>query len=411
MPFEINLPSRLDVCTLRCAGMETDAYQDRSMDVIIRDAPVPFEVKLPYFLSDPPGSVSVTMLENGKAVRLRIAAPSAAIERRIRKYMERYSVENDGQAVAEREHQSLWKQINAILRHERMSYEKLSRGEALLNRGAIEALMRLAKEVERSQVADIADLFANGHVVRQDQEFAVRWLIKLFAQNPDPFERDQLSLRIEENAVPQVAEELIRLIENRKLGESRSVLLVALAKTKHPRAADVIASVLHEDGMAWAGLQALARLKAKMHVEKIRRCLKDPDSDVRREAKKALKKLGFPVETPPSPLHLVKGRAKIPKGLEEWSQNLDMGEVEPVLKKLASLVKTGFGKAEIAEVLGVAEEMAVEQTCALRFLITAARSRGELWVVIFMDDIDSPDLAIHAAPALIRKFEPLVPLK
>ena len=38
------------------------------------------------------------------------------------------------------------------------------------------------------------------------------------------------------------------------------------------------------------------------------------------------------------------------------------------------------------------------------------RSRGELWVVIFMDDIDSPDLEIHAPAALIKKFQPLVPL-
>jgi hypothetical protein len=48
MPFEVNLPSRLDVCTLRCARMEVDANQDRSMDLIIRDATAPFEVKFLY---------------------------------------------------------------------------------------------------------------------------------------------------------------------------------------------------------------------------------------------------------------------------------------------------------------------------------------------------------------------------
>src|SRR4029077_205815 len=102
--------------------------------------------------------------------------------------------------------------------------------------------------------------------------------------------------------------------------------------------------------------QALAKLRATKHADAIRQCLSDPDADVRREAKKALKKLGVPSDepAPPPPVHLLKGRGggKIPPGLEEWSQNLEMNELEPILAKLATYIDRGFGKPEIAEVLG-----------------------------------------------------------
>jgi hypothetical protein len=396
---------------LRCAGLQTDAFHERAMDVIIKKAPPAFELELPCFLVDPAAMVHVAMLEDPKVARLRVSAADQPIEQKIRTFMERYSAGNDGEALLDREREALWSRIKSILARHGMTYEKVSTGEALLNRQAIEGLIQLAAGLERHLVSNITDVFANGHVVRADQEFAVRWLMKLFVENPDPFDRGQLSLRIWENAVPAVGDELVAMVENRKYGSARAGLLMALATTKHPRAADVIASVLHEQHMAWAGVGALAKLKATQHVDAVRRCLRDPDSAVRREAKKALKKLGFAVETPPPPVHLVKGRAKVPEGLEEWSQNLDMDDLEPVLKKLCSCIESGFGDEELREVMGVVEEMRVEQTKVLRFPITAAGERAEIWLSIFMDDIDSPDLAVYASAAVIQKFEPLVPLK
>ncbi|HEV2294171.1 MAG TPA: HEAT repeat domain-containing protein [Tepidisphaeraceae bacterium] len=412
MAFEINLPHRIDVCLLRYAGMETDAYHHRSMDVIIKQTPVPFEVQLPYFLTDPPAKISVIMLENGKFVRLRIAAPDAAIERRIRKYLERYSAENDGEAVMDREHKEVWKRINTILKRHGMSYEKLSRGEALLNRRAIEELIELADQLPPDRMSNISALFSNGHVVRADKEFAVRWLMKRLAKEPDPSTRGDLSLRIWENTVPAIGAELIKLIERERgmFGGASSGLIMALAQTKHPRAADFIASILDDPHVSWAGLQALAKLKTTQHADKIGRYLRDPDHEIRREAKKALKKLGLAAEQPPPPVHLVKGKAKMPNGLEEWSRNLDMDELEPIPKTVANCIERGFGDSEVAEVIAVAEEMKPDQTKIFRFPVRAGKARGELWLVIFLDDIDSPDLEVHASAAVIEKFTRLSPL-
>jgi len=348
--------------------------------------------------------VSVTVLDLGKVVRLRVSADHKATERAIRQRMERYSVENGGEATLDRERDAVWKRINAILERDGLTADAVDAGDALLTARAVESLIELAAGIDWSHVNNVSDLFANGHVVPAARERAVRWLLERFAGTPDPFERDQLSLRIEENTLPAVAADLVDLIRNRRYGGSRAALLVALAKSKHPDAADVIASVLHEDGMAWAGVRALAKLKAKRHADKVRRCLRHPDSDVRREAKKALKALGAPVDAPPPPVHLVKGRARPPKGLLEWSRNLDMDELDPTLKALARCVHRGFGANEIAEVIGVVEAMRPEQTRAFRFPVTSARKSDELWVIVFMDDVDSPDLEIRAGPGLIEKL-------
>jgi hypothetical protein len=202
MAFEINLPRRIDTCLLRLAGMETDVYHDRSMDVMIKNAPVPFAVKLPYFFSDPPENVSVTMLDNAGVVRLRIAVADAAVERKIRKCLGRYSAENDGEAVMDREHEQTWRRINAILDRNGMSYQTLSHGQTLLNRPAIEQLVRLAAQLPPDRLSSIYALFSNGHVVRADKELGVRWLMKRLSKERDPSTRGDLSLRIWENTVP-----------------------------------------------------------------------------------------------------------------------------------------------------------------------------------------------------------------
>jgi len=278
---------------------------------------------------------------------------------------------------------------------------------AVLNRAAIESLIRLAADVTPIHRCRITDLFANGRVERESREFAVRWLLRMFVTTPDPFDRAQMSLRIAENVVPAISEDLVRLIEDRKYGDSRAGLLTALATTKHPRAAEVIASVLHEKHLDWSGIEALAKLKATEYVDTIRTFLGSSNPDVRRQARRALKKLGFPVATPPRPVHLIR-KPKIAATLAEWSIGLDMDDVEPTLEKLASCIDRGFGVDEIAEVTSTLDDMKVDQTRTFRFPVVVQGAESELFVEIFLDDIDSPDLAVHAAPGTIERFSSLI---
>jgi hypothetical protein len=76
---------------------------------------------------------------------------------------------------------------------------------------------------------------------------------------------------------------------------------------------------------------------------------------------------------------------------------------------LAKCIKSGFGPHEIAEVAGVVDEMKNEQTKAFRFSISVDGKKSEVWLVVFMDDIDSPDLEIHSSPELIWKLNEMLP--
>jgi hypothetical protein len=414
MRFQINLPPRLDVWALRAAGVEVEGLSNLSMKVIEGKARLPATVKGQYHPSKPPQEVSVTVFDFGNGRRtspaqMQIEIADEKIGRAVRKTLERYCFENDGDAVADREHKALWAEIEKILKRDKLSYDNLQRGEGVLTRRAIEGLMELCEKAEPIGRGDICSLFTDHWVPKSERAFVAPWLIRRFEQ--DYIWDDQLGMRIWDNSVPAIGEALIRLIEDRRYDHYRGPLCPALAKTKHLRAADVIASVMDEK---WLGLFAMEGLKnlpdAKKHVEKIKKFLRHEDGDFRRAAKKLLKKLGIDIEPAPPAVHLVSSKGKIPKGLEEWSSNLDMDDLRPTLEKLSKCIDNGFGQKEIDEVCGVAEEMHHDQTRALKFSISAAGQKADLFIVIFMDDIDAPDLAIHSAPAVIRKLEDMTPV-
>lgn len=409
MQFEVNLPPNLEVGLMRGAGIETGPYLDitSSDKFILGKIPPPTNVSCPYFFSDKPSHVVVSQIsDDRKCCRLRFKVDDETIGRKIRTYLTRYSYENEGRKRSDREHKERWRKIEAILGRDKLSYAKLGEPGVVLTRRAIEALTELCAKIPHPDKGDVRDLLTDQNVPKSERLIVARWLITEFEQERDPFERDQLSLRIWENAVPQVADDLIRMLKDERFGESRSFFSLALAKTKDPRAADVIASVLRKPDMAYAGIQALAKLGATRHVHLIKEYLHNRDSDVRRVARKALKKLGVSVHHSPPPKHLVSTRMKIPRVLEEWSANLDMEALEPTLKKLPRLVQAGFRKAEISEIMAVAEEMEPDQTKAFRFPIKFQKKKTDLFVEIFMDDINAPDLAIYAPPSLVHQLTP-----
>jgi hypothetical protein len=55
--------------------------------------------------------------------------------------------------------------------------------------------------------------------------------------------------------------------------------------------------------------------------------------------------------------------------------------------------------------------MAVEQTRAFRFKVKRSGKSEELWVTRFMDDIESPDVAIFASAEVIGRLEKRVKLE
>lgn len=404
MQFEINLPSRCDVFIMRCAGIDTQNYLDRKMLVYTNRASGEFEVECISFLADPPVPLRVARLSDDRiCTRVRITIEDPPTGERIRDYMTRYSLENEGEARLEEEHKIRWDGIKAILALHGTTYEETCSGIAKLSRKCIQDLMDLAAQIPRK--SDIQNLFTDRCVAKADRLFVGQWLVKEFENERDGFNRGEMSLRLWEIAVPKLADDLLRIYRNPRFGASRGNIALALAKTKDPRAADEIAAVIHEDGMAMAGVYALAKLASKKYADLIREFLRDPSPHVRREAKKSLKRLGFPIDSAPPPEHLLPKKTGIPADLEEWSTSLDMEDLEPKLWKILPFVQFGFGPEEVAEVVAVAEEMRIDQTRTFRFPIESQGQKFDFFVILFMDDLNSPDLALYARADLIQQLK------
>ncbi len=406
MRFEVTLPAKLEFWALHRAGVDSRESLDRHMDLFLKNEPLVWEVASRYFLSDDPLEVRIRRTPEGCDAHLVFDIDSEQTGSQIRDFVDRYSVENDGEAVFWQEHERLFAHIREALDREGVSSEGFFRGKAVLNRGAIEALMRLYDETERFRKRELANLFSQGRVARGDKAFVAPWLIKAY-EVENGWDGD-LALRIDEMAVPKIADDLIRLIENRRFGPTRGPLCSALAKTRDRRAADVIVTVIDEEHMAGWCLDALGRLRATEHLRTVRRFVHDPEPYVRRQAKRTLKKLGFPLETPPPPVHVVKGRSRPPLDATEWGVSLDIEDVVPTLEKLAACVEQGFGPTEVAEVAGVVDEMRLDQTKWFRFTVVAGGEATEMWVSVFLDDVSSPDLDVFATPAIVEPFSSAV---
>jgi hypothetical protein len=412
MRFEVKLPQRLGIWALRRAGLDTSTYSQRWFDVIDGKASYPIEISCPYISSEKPINIRLTVfVHHHPLFHVAVEVDDDIIGGKIQEQIVRYSIDNDGEAIAEQEHRLLFAKIDDILKRDGTTSEILQRKSVILSRPTLELLMQLCEEAaEYGRQGSIYWIFWHPVIAKADKVFVARWMVKFFTSEKDPFERGQISVNLDRLAVPEIADDLIQLIKDRRYGYARGGLCMTLAKTKDPRSAEVIASVLDEEGVTRWALECLGKLRAHAYVEAIRKFVRHPNSEIRREAKKALKKLGFSVDTPPPPIHLVKNRSSLPKGLEEWSANLDIENVKPTLEKLAQCVEEGFGTKEITEVIGVVDEMKHDQTKSFCFPIIAKKRENELWLIIFMDDIDSPDLAIHANSEVIQKFSSIVTL-
>jgi hypothetical protein len=415
MRFSIRLADRISVWAMRAAGLDTVNYQQLYFDVLEKKTRLPADISCPYFLSETPANVRVTVDSFGPLVAYsQIEVDDEIIGRKIQEKLSHYSEENRGLSVSNREREELDKRINEILKKEGIPRPDASAGQMTLTRRAQEGLMQLCDEVEHAHRWGILFQFTHSVIPKADSHFVASWMVKRYLAEKDPGVFCDLSgvlYNCKGLAVPEIADDLIQLIKNPRYGVSRSMLCEVLRKTKDPRAADVLASALDDDELASSALESLGKLRAVQYLDRIRKCLRHPKPDARREAKRALKKLGFPVEIPPPPIHQVKNQKLIPKELEEWSTNLDIEALNPVLENLSQCIDRGFGKTEVAEVAGVVDAMKHNQTKAFRFPITAQGMDSELWMAVFMDDVDSPDLYVYGKPDVIQKFEATVKLK
>ena len=275
--------------------------------------------------------------------------------------------------------------------------------EAALNDGLADAIMEIYPTIWDPTLRDhLLECLAPRKLAKDLKLRIARWMLALWPRTPEDDLRWRMGDCLIRLVVPEIREELLGLLAQRRWGASRILLCEAVAVSGDPRAAQALAGVLDDKSIAVNAIAMLGKLKAATYAPRIRPFLRHAEGDLRREARKALARMGEPVETPLPPVHLFNGRRE--KALEEWSTNLDVDELLPFLQKLSALIDSGFGKKEVSEVVGVAEMMRVEQTKNFRFPIRYRRESCNLFVSVFMDDVDSPDLYVFSIKPLIDAF-------
>jgi len=91
---------------------------------------------------------------------------------------------------------------------------------------------------------------------------------------------------------PKDIQNILQIVEDKANGLSRSRFVSALGKMQSEKAEYALIKLLDDNEMILNALQALVRMKSKKSKEKILLLLDNPDILVKKEAQRALKKLG-----------------------------------------------------------------------------------------------------------------------
>lgn len=87
-------------------------------------------------------------------------------------------------------------------------------------------------------------------------------------------------------------DEVIKIIRNKENGMARQMFVIGLGRIKNEKTENVLIELLNDDEIAAQALEALGKLKSHRAKSRIELLLNHPKSLIRKEAEKALKKIG-----------------------------------------------------------------------------------------------------------------------
>jgi len=91
--------------------------------------------------------------------------------------------------------------------------------------------------------------------------------------------------------------------------------------------------------------------------------------------------------------------------LKEASTSFDLEHVAPFLDRVVKMIDSGFGPKERNVLVQMVSSMKVEEERTREFNITYHGQGTTLRIHVFMDDVDSPDIAFFTAPELAQRIQ------
>ena len=221
-------------------------------------------------------------------------------------------------------------------------------------------------------------------------------------------ETSQLSILISNELADNIEKDRVhdigRMMLDKKYGDLRGDFTMVLCKIGGKDAISYLRKGAADPEIASLSLYVLARMRVEGTLELCQKALANPRIRYKDAINETYQKLKRRMaKKPAGPSHATSD--PIPKGLEEWSSNVDVPELSKVLRNLSQFIEGGFGKAEIAEVRVAADELEVDDTARFRFEAKAGGKTVPVWIEVFMDDENAPDLYIFSSKDLIAKLD------
>ena len=90
---------------------------------------------------------------------------------------------------------------------------------------------------------------------------------------------------------------------------------------------------------------------------------------------------------------------------EETSTNFDYDDVQPFLQRIAPLMDSGFGNAEIATLMKKMQKLRPDQSCQMVFPVKFKGTIAPFRIRVFMDDVDAPDISFYGPVRLTQQID------
>ena len=165
---------------------------------------------------------------------------------------------------------------------------------------AIPILLQLLPTIKE---AAIKEGIVRALTVKEARPMAACILLKEFQQIPPAASGHAQILKwVIGNALSVVAnddvfDDLVRLVYDKRYGKAREMLAVALGNMRNPKAVKVLLDLLEDEEVAGHAIMALGKLKAQTARSAIKPFLHHSKAWIRREAKRALTKIGSSGDT------------------------------------------------------------------------------------------------------------------
>jgi HEAT repeat protein len=146
---------------------------------------------------------------------------------------------------------------------------------------------------------DVKEDIVRALSVKWAKPIAAKPLIREFLDAPDEAGslRWAIANALEVVADDSVCEEVVNLAADERYGRSRQMLALALGKMKDPRAKAPLVQMLGDEELAGHAVIGLGRMRARDTRALIEPFLEDPRAWVRKEARRALDRIG---DVPPT---------------------------------------------------------------------------------------------------------------